>query len=155
MQPSITLRLAEASDAEAIARLAHQTAEAGLSWIFTPGRVRAALRDRDTNVLVAHDGDHVVGAGIMKYGLAEAHLELLAVDPAHRGAGLGRRMLEWLEGPARAGGASVVWLEVRASSEAAQAFYRRLGYRDLAVLPRYYDGREAALRMGRDLITSG
>jgi ribosomal-protein-alanine N-acetyltransferase len=152
MKPAITLRLATAPDAEPLARLARATAEAGLPPIFTAARVRAAFADRYTNVLVASDHDQVVGAGIMKYGLTEAHLELLAVDPTARGAGLGRRMLEWLEGPARAGGLAVVWLEVRASNEGALAFYRRLGYRELALLPRYYYGREAAVRMGRELL---
>jgi ribosomal protein S18 acetylase RimI-like enzyme len=42
-------------------------------------------------------------------------------------------------------------LEVRAGNEAAQLFYKQMGYRELAHLPGYYQGIEAALRMGRDL----
>jgi hypothetical protein len=42
-------------------------------------------------------------------------------------------------------------LEVRAENEGAQLFYQRLGYRALGHLPGYYQGSEAALRMGRDL----
>jgi hypothetical protein len=40
---------------------------------------------------------------------------------------------------------------VRAGNEAAQLFYKQMGYRELAHLPGYYQGVEAALRMGRDL----
>jgi hypothetical protein len=40
---------------------------------------------------------------------------------------------------------------VRAGNQGAQLFYKRLGYRTIAHLPGYYQGIEAALRMGRDL----
>ena len=46
---------------------------------------------------------------------------------------------------------SVVALEVRAGNEGAQIFYKRMGYRTLVHLTGYYQGIEAALRMGRDL----
>jgi ribosomal protein S18 acetylase RimI-like enzyme len=151
MRAAITLRLGQATEALPIAILSRDLAEVGLPWIFTPERVRASLRDRASNVLVACDADRLVGAGIMRYRAGDAHLELLVVRPEARGHGLGRRMLEWLERPALLGGASAIWLEVRASNTSAQAFYRRLGYRQVAELPRYYDGREAAVRMGREV----
>src|SRR3990170_370354 len=44
-----------------------------------------------------------------------------------------------------------VTLEVRAGNEGTQLFYKRMGYRPLAHVPGYYQGTEAALRMGRDL----
>jgi hypothetical protein len=40
---------------------------------------------------------------------------------------------------------------VRAGNEGAQLFYERMGYHMLANLPGYYQGVEAALRMGRNL----
>jgi hypothetical protein len=40
---------------------------------------------------------------------------------------------------------------VRTGNEGAQLFYKRMGYRPLVHLPGYYQGIEAALRMGRDL----
>jgi ribosomal protein S18 acetylase RimI-like enzyme len=48
-------------------------------------------------------------------------------------------------------GTFTVSLEVRAGNEGAQSFYTRMGYRPLMQLPNYYQGKEAALRMGRDL----
>ena len=42
-------------------------------------------------------------------------------------------------------------LEVRADNAGARAFYERLGYRRLALLPGYYQGREDALRLERSL----
>jgi hypothetical protein len=40
---------------------------------------------------------------------------------------------------------------VRAENQGAQLFYKRMGYRTLVHLPGYYQGIEAALRMGRHL----
>ena len=38
-------------------------------------------------------------------------------------------------------------LEVRRSNDDARAFYRAMGYREVARLSRYYQGREDAVRM--------
>jgi ribosomal protein S18 acetylase RimI-like enzyme len=45
----------------------------------------------------------------------------------------------------------VIYLEVRAANEAALTFYAKLGYRRIKRVPAYYDGREAAICMARDL----
>jgi ribosomal-protein-alanine N-acetyltransferase len=87
----------------------------------------------------------------MRYGDDEAHLDLLAVDPCDRGRGLGRRLVEWLEKPALVAGIGSVFLEVRESNRGAQAFYEHLCYRTLGRIAGYYQGRESALRMGREL----
>jgi hypothetical protein len=78
-------------------------------------------------------------------------LDLLAVAPLHRRTGIGRRLLEWLEKCAVVAGLFKVTLEVREENKEAQLFYERMGYRTLAHLPGYYQGIEAALRMGRNL----
>ncbi len=87
----------------------------------------------------------------MRFGEEEAHLDLLAVRPRFRRAGLGRRLVEWLEKSAVVAGISVIYLEVRENNKEAQAFYRKLGYRRVTRLSGYYRGRESAICMGRDL----
>jgi ribosomal protein S18 acetylase RimI-like enzyme len=87
----------------------------------------------------------------MYFGLDRAHLNLLAVKPDCRRLGVGRRLIEWLEQSARVAGAFTVKLEVRAGNSQAQAFYRRLGYRQAGFAPGYYSGKEAALAMVHDL----
>jgi [ribosomal protein S18]-alanine N-acetyltransferase len=114
-------------------------------------RVAASIRAADVNVLVACIHENIAGFGIMRYGDEDAHLDLLAVAPPYRRAGVGRQLLEWLEKCAVVAGIFSVALEVRAGNEGAQLFYERLGYRTLVHLPGYYQGIEAALRMGRDL----
>ena len=114
-------------------------------------RVAASIRAPDVNVLVACIHENIAGFAIMRYGDDDAHLDLLAVAPPCRRAGVGRQLLEWLEKCAVVAGIFSVTLEVRAGNEGAQLFYQRMGYCTLAHLPGYYQGFEAALRMGRDL----
>jgi [ribosomal protein S18]-alanine N-acetyltransferase len=114
-------------------------------------RVAASIHDPDVNVLVARIRGHIAGFAIMRYGDEDAHLDLLAVAPPYRRLGVGRQLLEWLEKCAVVAGIFSVALEVRALNDGAQLFYKRMGYRTLVQLPGYYQGIEAAIRMGRDL----
>ena len=114
-------------------------------------RVTASIRAADVNVLVACVHGNTVGFAIMRYGDDDAHLDLLAVAPPYRRLGIGRQLLEWLEECAVVAGIFRVTLEVRAGNEGAQLFYKRMGYRPLVHVPGYYQGIEAALRMGREL----
>ena len=147
----LSLRLARPADATPIANLSRDLIEYGLRWRWTPMRVAASIRAADVNVLVACVHGNIAGFAIMRYGDDDAHLELLAVAPPYRRAGVGRQLLEWLEKCAVVAGIFSVALEVRAGNEGAHLFYKRMGYRTLVHLPGYYQGIEAALRMGRDL----
>jgi len=147
----LSLRLARPAEAENIATLSRDLIEYGLDWRWTPVRVAASIRAANVNVLVASMHEDIAGFAIMRYGDDDAHLDLLAVSPSHRRTGIGRQLLEWLEECAVVAGIFNVDLEVRAGNEEAQLFYTRMGYRTLLQLPGYYQGIEAALRMGRDL----
>lgn len=147
----LSLRLARQSDAAAIAEMSRVLIEYGLRWRWTAERVAASIRNPNVNVLVARADGRVVGFAIMRYGDDDAHLDLLAVAHAYRRMGVARQLLEWLEKCAVVAGIFNIALEVRAGNEGAQLFYKRMGYRALTDLPGYYQGVEAALRMGRDL----
>jgi ribosomal protein S18 acetylase RimI-like enzyme len=147
----LSLRLARTADATAIANLSRDLVEYGLRWRWTPLRVEASIRAPDVNVLVACIHDRIAGFGIMRYRDDDAHLDLLAVAPSHRRAGIGSQLLKWLEKCAVVAGVLSIELEVRAGNEGAQHFYREMGYRTVVQLAGYYQGVEAALRMSRDL----
>jgi [ribosomal protein S18]-alanine N-acetyltransferase len=147
----LSLRLARLAEASSIAHLSRDLIEFGLHWRWTPARVAASIRAANVNVLVASMHEEIAGFAIMRYGDDDAHLDLLAVAPPYRRSGIGRQLIEWLEECAMVAGIFNVDLEVRAGNEEAQLFYSRMGYRRLLELPGYYQGIEAAIRMGRDL----
>jgi ribosomal protein S18 acetylase RimI-like enzyme len=89
-----------------------------------PGRV----------VLLALHGREVVGAAVcfMGYSTFAAKPRLnvhdLCVLAAHRGHGLGRRLMEGVIERARAAGCTQVSLEVRADNAIARRLYQSLGF---------------------------
>ena len=96
-----------------------------------------------------------LGYYVAMAGVDETHLLNLTVAPAHQRRGHAREMLDELVGWSRARAAVRLWLEVRASNLAAQALYRRYGFRDAGERRGYYpagpEGRENALVMSLDL----
>ena len=151
----LTLRLARAADANAIANMSRDLIENGLDWRWREQRVAANIDDPAINVLVARLDNRLAGFGIMKYGERVAHLNLFAVAPDCRRAGIGRQLLHWLERCASVAGNVAISLEVRAGNTGAQRFYESMGYRILVRLPGYYQGIEPAVRMGRRLTVTG
>ena len=148
------LRPGRLTDANQIALMSRNLIETGLGWSWTPARVVRNIRCRDTMTLVACDThEQLIAFAIMYFGLEEAHLNLLAVAPPYQRSGIGRRLLAWLEKSARVAGIAVIYLEVRACNHEARCFYQALGFRELTRLPGYYNGREPAIRMARELRT--
>jgi ribosomal-protein-alanine N-acetyltransferase len=68
----------------------------------------------------------------------ELQLINIAVHPAHRGTGVGRRLMKFLIEEARRREAEKIFLEVRPSNEPALGLYARLGFEVLYRRPRYY-----------------
>lgn len=145
------IRLATLRDARAVAELSRDEIEHGLSWSWTPDRVRRAIRNPAINVAVAHEADLLVGFGIMHYGDEKAHLSLLAVHPARREHGVGGKLLDWLEACARTAGCERIEAEARADNQGALAFYGLRGFRRFGTLRGYYEGRIDAFRLAKSL----
>jgi GNAT superfamily N-acetyltransferase len=76
----------------------------------------------------------------------EAELLRIAVDPAHRGSGLGHTLLEACQLELAAAGMDHLFLEVRVSNASAIALYRACGWKPCGLRGGYYpDGEDAAL----------
>jgi ribosomal-protein-alanine N-acetyltransferase len=73
----------------------------------------------------------------------DGHLISMAVDPAYRRKGIGRRLLETAFTLLRC---RSMRAEVRRSNLGAQAFYETMGFRRVGAIPNYY-GNEDALIM--------
>ncbi|HZN86801.1 MAG TPA: GNAT family N-acetyltransferase [Burkholderiales bacterium] len=151
----VSIRLAAPRDAQAIALMSRDLVETGLGWKYDAARMLQAIRAPDTLAPLACAGGRIAGFALMEFGEERAHLVLLAVRPAERRLGIGRRLVEWLVESARVAGIASLHLELRAANEAARGFYRALGFDETIVVPGYYRGREAALRMIRVLRATG
>ena len=149
-----SLQPARMADARCLAVMSQQYVEAGLRPAWSASRITWHMRHPESIVLTARCRGITAGFAIMRYGDDVAHLNLLAVDPAHRRRGLGRRLLLWLEETALTAGTFIIGLELRANNEPALAFYAALGYRESGRVAGYYQGIEAAIRMARDVRTS-
>jgi ribosomal-protein-alanine N-acetyltransferase len=146
------LRAMTLDDVPAVAAI--DRASFSLPW--SEGNFRSDLSGNPAAHLIvaerpARDGRGI--AGYVGYWLIidEAHLSTLAVEPASRRQGIGRRLLQQAMRLAARQGAQMMTLEVRLSNEAAQELYRQLGFRTVGRRRRYYrDNLEDALLMTRE-----
>lgn len=145
------IRLAQTGDANTIAEMSRSYIEEGLGWSWQEGRVLAAITERSTNVAVLTEQETVIGFGIMLYRDETANLSLLALQPDHRGRGLGSLLVNWLEKPARIAGAERIRVEARADNPRAISFYERLDFRRVQTVPGYYSGLADAVRLEKRL----
>ena len=116
----VAVRLARAFDAEDIAAMSRDYIEHGLPWTWTAGRIEAAIREADINVVVAGERGAISAFGIMSYPADDAHLLLFAVRQNQRRRGVGSAILRWLEEAARTAGAKRIRVECRRDNSAAR-----------------------------------
>ncbi len=143
----LTIRFATHADAAAIAALSRDEIETGLPWTWRAPRVRHAIADPDTNVIVVGPPGAVVAFGVMYYADDDAHLLLFAVHRTRQRRGVGSALLQWLEEAARAAGAARIRVEARMDNEAARSFYNERGYHERAIARRMYSDRLDGVRL--------
>ncbi len=92
--------------------------------------------------IIIERGDLVVGYGILSIAAGEAHILNLCVDPDYRQLDYGKRLLDEIMMRARQAEVAEMFLEVRPSNEHAIALYQKMGFRQVACRPAYYQARE-------------
>jgi GNAT superfamily N-acetyltransferase len=88
-------------------------------------------------IAVARAGERIVGVvRVQRLDTGEGELGMLVADPAHRGTGVGRELIQFAERWSRERGLGTMQLEVlvprpwsHPSKEFLKAWYIRLGYR--------------------------
>jgi len=139
---------AVASDAAALASLAHASALPG----WSEASLRAAFAEPTTIARVARSSTRSVhGFVVARRAADELEILLVAVTPAARRRGAGTALVAAALADAARAGALAAHLEVRASNAAAIALYQRLGFVAVGRRPRYYDATEDAVLMSRAL----
>jgi ribosomal-protein-alanine N-acetyltransferase len=105
---------------------------------------------------LAWDGARPLGMIACRVVFEDAEVLTIAVDPAARGRGVGRALLEAAVGVARLSGATAMFLEVAVDNAPALALYGRAGFVRAGLRKDYYDrgaaGQADAAAMRLDLV---
>jgi ribosomal-protein-alanine N-acetyltransferase len=105
-------------------------------------------RDGVELIVMADPSETIVGYAVLWCILDQGELANIAITPTRRGRGLGARLLAHVLAVARERGVETVFLEVRASNQAALELYSRFGFEEVGRRRAYYDHpREDALVM--------
>ncbi len=140
----IMIRRARRSDLAAVAAIESQS----FADPWTPEVLEETLEYFPETFFIAQAGMRLAGfliGGIEDTGeLVYGHICNFAVDNAYRRLGIGSALLSRVEHQFMVMLASGVQLEVRASNTVAQAFYQRLGYRQVFTIDQYYSNGEDA-----------
>jgi ribosomal-protein-alanine N-acetyltransferase len=105
--------------------------------------------------LVAEDEGRIAGFAIgesLSDGMRRSgHIVTIDVDSSQRRRGVGRLLMDALLESFRNAGVDIVRLEVAVDNEAAQVFYRMLGFVETGRIRGFYMGKLDALSMELDL----
>ena len=92
-----------------------------------PTEIRKKLQRDPDLFLIAEEGERIVGAVMGGYDGRRGMIYHLAVDPTHRGEGLGRALMEKIEDCLRGKGCLKYYLLVTKKNREAITFYESLG----------------------------
>lgn len=109
---------------------------------------RSELTNAVATYFVAEDeqGD-VLGYIGYWWSFTEVQITFLAVAPAHRREGIGEALIHHAAAACRDIGVETMQLEVRSGNAAAIALYKKCGFVQVGLRPKYYGGTEDALLM--------
>lgn len=146
--PSIQFRRMRRSDLDAVMVVNHQS----FAHPWSADLIRRELLHDWSTILLAveqgAEGEALLGFIVFWLIHDEVHVLNVAVAREHRRRGIARALMQEAAERGRARRARLVTLEVRAGNAPAIALYRQLGYRDVAIRPRYYaEENEDALVM--------
>jgi len=117
---------------------------------WTRGNFSDSLKSGYQAWVLEEDGK-IIGYSLTMMVLDEAHLLNLSIAKSHQKQGLGRYLLSHMIAIARHHNAMNMFLEVRASNQAAISLYESMGFCEMSIRRGYYPangGREDAVLMG-------
>jgi ribosomal protein S18 acetylase RimI-like enzyme len=121
------------SDASAVIALWHRC-DLTRPW-NDPGKdIARKLRVQSDLFLVGELEGAIIGSVMAGYDGHRGWVNYLAVDPAHRGCGYGRNLMEEAERRLQNLGCPKINLQIRTGNRGAIAFYEHIGYRTDDVL---------------------
>ena len=109
------------------------------SWAALSGAIEAGLSSAQVERIVAHDGSAIVGSALLFPPAVDAYggltvggkwpeVRLVSVEPAARGRGIARALMQECFRRARAAGATHIGLHTSRSMAAAIRLYEGMGF---------------------------
>lgn len=135
----IALREGGIDDVDSVMAIMARAFDPAFGEAWTRGQCLGMLSLPEVWLLLAMEGDRPLGFALSRLIVDEVELLLLAVDPARRGQGNGRRLVEHTIALARARGARRLLLEMRAGNPAA-GLYGAVGFERIGERRSYYRG---------------
>lgn len=160
----IAIRKATAADLDAVSGIygrIHDEIEAGrasIGWLrdVYPTRATAETALARVDLFVEEQDGCVVGTAILNQTQVDAYfgapwehdvpeneimvLHTLVIDPNCKDTGLGRKFEAYYERYALSHGCRALHIDTNARNTVARSFYRKLGYREIAVVPVTFNG---------------
>ena len=157
------IRKASAGDIPGVVKIYEELLDAQDAGRRTIGWVRGVYPTEDTaraalerdDLFVLEDGE-IFGAAIINQRQVDAYygapweyeaadeqvcvLHTLVISPRASGRGCGPRFVAFYEDYARAMGCPELRMDTNAKNAAARALYKRLGYREVAIIPTVFNG---------------
>jgi len=115
-----------------------------LDYLLTQGNARLWVWEERGQILSS-------AVVLFRSGSRRARIYSLITHPAHRGRGLGSRLLSAVEHHARHRGCLRLTLELRTDNHAARRLYVRHGFRETGLLAEFYQDGSDAWRMEKPL----
>ena len=133
---AIPLRPYQPADFETLFRIDQACFPAGIA--YGRAELKAYLRFEGARCLIAEASGEIAGFVLTAQTGERAHIVTMDVLEAHRRKKIGSLLLETAEKDAASQGVQRINLETATTNKAAIAFWRKHGYREVAVIKNYY-----------------
>ncbi|HMM89435.1 GNAT family acetyltransferase [Bradyrhizobium sp.] len=144
-KPVPALAVSDIADADIAAVIALWQA-CGLTrpWNDPSADIALARREPHSTVLIGRDDDAIVATAMVGHDGHRGWVYYVAADPALRGKGFGRAIMNAAEDWLRATGIAKLQLLVRRENAGVAAFYQSIGYEEAQTImfAKWIDGRE-------------
>lgn len=145
MSGPLRLATARVGDLSAAMRVMEAAFDPAYGEAWSTAQLLTLFALPSARVCLAWDGDSVCGFSAARMAGPESELLLLAVDPAARGRGVGRMLMDDWMAWAKEEGAEEYFLEMRADNDAVH-LYERTGFSECGRRPAYYRGGDGIVR---------
>lgn len=88
---------------------------------------------REGTVLIAQEGDELLGVAVLRLHAGEAEILSLVTDPNHRHRGVGRQLVLEMSRRARLAKCTVLRVRISRTDDCVLGFFRGLGFDDTHV----------------------